>query len=308
MKTNVLLIALLCCFKLVHAQKYDTLKFSASSFQKGQIYSLPFTIFNPNKLARLYNSTNDSTLNELALFLNENDSLEISIECYSDNRGSEVMNELGSTRKADIIGRYLVEIGNVNPVRILKIGYGETRPIVLSDTIEKYRETDREKYRLLHLQNLRHHIRISRIIPKNTFKEIIDLADPDSLFTSHRSDGSTVFSQYISSACNSDGVVFHLVYQGLNRKLSTSWKSGFMDLESYKFLQLTDNEGHRIAIYKCPRNLNAEKLSELTIISSIEAEQQPPPYNEPYWIINLNGDNLHTMTSISRITREVEKN
>lgn len=68
-------------------------------------------------------------LDELAIFLNKNPRLYITVEGHTDNRGDEEDLLRLSEDRAAAIKDYLVYSKRIKPVRLSTIGYGSTRPV-----------------------------------------------------------------------------------------------------------------------------------------------------------------------------------
>jgi len=80
-------------------------------------------------------------LDKLIRLLNQNPSLQIAIEGYTDNVGSDSHNRELSEQRAKAVYNYLVS-KNIDENRLIYKGYGESKPIADNDT-EKGRATNR---------------------------------------------------------------------------------------------------------------------------------------------------------------------
>jgi outer membrane protein OmpA-like peptidoglycan-associated protein len=68
-------------------------------------------------------------MNQIATLLKNHGELKkVRIEGHTDSRAPHAHSLELSQRRADAVARYLVEAG-VDPVRLVAVGYGETRPI-----------------------------------------------------------------------------------------------------------------------------------------------------------------------------------
>ena len=100
--------------------------------------------YNSNELTeRMY-----GPLNECALIMLEDQSLELVIRAYTDNRGSSAYNKRLSEFRANIVKSYLVGQG-VSPKRIKAIGMGEEDPIEPNATKEGKRANRRVEVELV---------------------------------------------------------------------------------------------------------------------------------------------------------------
>lgn len=74
-------------------------------------------------------------LNEVALALRDNPSLNVRIEGHTDSQGSAAANQRLSQKRAESVRRYLVDQA-IAPARMEAIGYGEDRPLEDNRTAE----------------------------------------------------------------------------------------------------------------------------------------------------------------------------
>jgi peptidoglycan-associated lipoprotein len=72
------------------------------------------------------------TLNALVMVLNENPTLSIEIGSFTDYKGNVNFNDQLSQERADVVLKYLAEKG-IDRNRILAKGYGEARPIIVTE-------------------------------------------------------------------------------------------------------------------------------------------------------------------------------
>jgi outer membrane protein OmpA-like peptidoglycan-associated protein len=82
-------------------------------------------------------------LDKLVKIMNENPSLKIELGGYTDRRGPKEYNLVLSRKRAEIAKKYLLNHG-VLESRVLTKGYGETKPLIKGDAINKL-ITKREK-------------------------------------------------------------------------------------------------------------------------------------------------------------------
>ncbi|MCD7721211.1 MAG: OmpA family protein [Prevotellaceae bacterium] len=75
-------------------------------------------------------------LDSLIDLLNENPNVTIELSSHCDYRGSDEYNERLSQRRAESVVRYLIA-GGINPDRLTPVGYGESRPKVVTRKINE---------------------------------------------------------------------------------------------------------------------------------------------------------------------------
>ena len=75
----------------------------------------------------------DKALEEIVAMLKEHDNMEVTIEGHTDANGSEESNQILSENRANAVRDYLVSRG-IKRSRLSTVGYGEEKPIDLSDT------------------------------------------------------------------------------------------------------------------------------------------------------------------------------
>lgn len=91
--------------------------------------------------AKINSSYNDK-LSTFAQMLNENTSLNATIEAHTDSKGSASYNQKLSEKRAASAVKALENL-NINPSRLSSVGYGETQPISTNDTKEGRAENRR---------------------------------------------------------------------------------------------------------------------------------------------------------------------
>lgn len=74
-----------------------------------------------------------SVLNSVSLVLEEYEKTVVEVAGHTDNRGSETYNQSLSVRRAASVGQYLGTQG-LEHMRLITVGYGESRPIADNDT------------------------------------------------------------------------------------------------------------------------------------------------------------------------------
>jgi outer membrane protein OmpA-like peptidoglycan-associated protein len=74
------------------------------------------------------------TLYNVAQTLREYESTTVDVAGHADSTGTDEYNMALSQRRADSVARVLTSNG-VNPVRVVAVGFGESRPIASNDTV-----------------------------------------------------------------------------------------------------------------------------------------------------------------------------
>ena len=110
-----------------------------NNIEEGSAIVLENIFFEFNKTALLPASF--AELDNVVLFMVENDVKMIEISGHTDNEGSDTYNQKLSEGRAKSVVEYLVSKG-ISPERIMVVGYGETRPIE-SNLTEKGRAQNR---------------------------------------------------------------------------------------------------------------------------------------------------------------------
>jgi outer membrane protein OmpA-like peptidoglycan-associated protein len=75
--------------------------------------------------------TSTTSLDSLALLLKENPSITIELSSHCDYKGADSYNQRLSQRRAESVVNHLIEQG-VSPSRLIPVGYGESRPKVIT--------------------------------------------------------------------------------------------------------------------------------------------------------------------------------
>ncbi|MEN8131991.1 MAG: OmpA family protein [Pseudomonadota bacterium] len=74
-----------------------------------------------------------SVLNSVSLVIKEYEKTVVEVAGHTDNRGTETYNQSLSERRATSVGQYLRTQG-IEHLRLITVGYGESRPIADNDT------------------------------------------------------------------------------------------------------------------------------------------------------------------------------
>ena len=72
----------------------------------------------------------NSKLEEVARLLQIDPAQRVLLEGHSDTIGGDQHNQSLSERRAQAVRAWLVEKGNINPMRLDTVGYGSARPVV----------------------------------------------------------------------------------------------------------------------------------------------------------------------------------
>lgn len=113
--------------------------FALTPIEVGITVNLENVLFDRGTAEMLSGSS--ETLDEVALFLQENPGIEIEVAGHTDNRGRPDLNLILSQERAEAVKRYLVTQG-IEASRIQEKGYGGTQPIA-SNAIEEERRKNR---------------------------------------------------------------------------------------------------------------------------------------------------------------------
>ena len=87
--------------------------------------------------------TSESTesLDKLVVMMNENPNITIELSAHCDYRGNDAYNQRLSQRRAESVVRYLIQNG-VAEDRLTAVGYGESRPKVITKKLAETLQTD----------------------------------------------------------------------------------------------------------------------------------------------------------------------
>jgi len=88
-------------------------------------------------------------LNNLIRLLRENPTMKVEIAGHTDSKGSDEYNIRLSRARAKAVRDYLVEVGGINPKRLVVVGYGESRPIASNATDEGRQLNRRVEFKIL---------------------------------------------------------------------------------------------------------------------------------------------------------------
>lgn len=91
-------------------------------------------------------------LNNLALKLDKYKSIKIRINAHTDNRGTQIYNQVLSEKRAQSTRNYLTKIGGIDRDRISFKGYGESEPLIKCEgdcTEEQHQKNRRSQFELI---------------------------------------------------------------------------------------------------------------------------------------------------------------
>jgi outer membrane protein OmpA-like peptidoglycan-associated protein len=91
------------------------------------------------------NAVSVSTLKSVSLIALDCTGVLIEVQGHTDAAGTSAFNVNLTRRRAQYVVRYLVEKG-VPPQRLRAVGYGDTRPLVPSDTVANQRKNRRIQF------------------------------------------------------------------------------------------------------------------------------------------------------------------
>jgi outer membrane protein OmpA-like peptidoglycan-associated protein len=91
-----------------------------------------------------------SIIKEFSKFLNENPTIQISIQGHTDNQGDETKNVTLSQNRANAVKEYLIQLG-INQERLEAIGFGSSKPKVSNDSDENRRLNRRTDFLIIKL-------------------------------------------------------------------------------------------------------------------------------------------------------------
>ena len=89
-------------------------------------------------------------INEFSKFLNENPTIQISIQGHTDDQGEASKNVTLSQNRANAVKEYLISLG-INTERLEAIGYGSSKPKVPNDNEENRKMNRRTEFQILKL-------------------------------------------------------------------------------------------------------------------------------------------------------------
>lgn len=81
-------------------------------------------------------SENFPLLNKIIQAVNLFPASGVQVSGHTDNRGSDALNLKLSEERSEKVGRFLVEVGNIEGKRVSSKGYGKTRPLASNETDE----------------------------------------------------------------------------------------------------------------------------------------------------------------------------
>ena len=73
----------------------------------------------------------------------------IEISGHTDSTGSDNVNKSLSQARAEKVGKFLTDVGEIDSKRITAIGYGESRPLATNKTAEGRAENRRVEIKII---------------------------------------------------------------------------------------------------------------------------------------------------------------
>ncbi|MFH1050869.1 MAG: OmpA family protein [bacterium] len=86
-------------------------------------------------------------LDRIIKLLKENEYVSLDITGHTDDRGSNEYNQILSDERAKAVRIYIIENGNISPVRITAMGYGEDQPIADNNTASGRQKNRRTEFK-----------------------------------------------------------------------------------------------------------------------------------------------------------------
>jgi len=81
-------------------------------------------------------AVNFGLLNKIVHAIGEFPGSHVQVMGHTDATGDDELNRTLSRLRADKVARFLVDVGHVEPQRVMAEGYGEDRPVASNDTVE----------------------------------------------------------------------------------------------------------------------------------------------------------------------------
>ena len=136
---------LMYCVPLVYkfsTPKRKTFSFSDSSFEVGSIHRIKinYSYCHPP----LYVDENQPIYDSIADFLKRNPNVKIEVSSHTDQRGTDKYNLLLSERRAENIMKQVLKL-DIDSNQIISKGYGEEKPIIKLDEINKMTTSDEKE-------------------------------------------------------------------------------------------------------------------------------------------------------------------
>jgi len=85
----------------------------------------------------------ENDLHLIINFLTDYPEFQLKISGHTDSSGDAAANLKLSQRRADVIKKYLINYGQINPNRIQAVGYGSSKPIVSPEKTSEHKKLNR---------------------------------------------------------------------------------------------------------------------------------------------------------------------
>lgn len=157
-KLSCLIIIITHCFVGISQTDFDLSDTSFSIGQKYELNEISFYLHGNDRIPEECKAELDS----VAKFLLNHTYLTVEISTHTDSRGKDSSNIMISQSRAEWLRNYIIQHG-IDPNRIIAKGYGESEPIITEKEINKYRNTDKDRFNQLHERNRRSELKIIKI-------------------------------------------------------------------------------------------------------------------------------------------------
>jgi len=114
--------------KSVAVKSIQNVRFESIEFEEGSAQILP---------------TMENDLHLIINFLTDYPEFQLKISGHTDSSGDAAANLKLSQQRADVIKKYLINYGQINPNRIQAVGYGSSKPIVSPEKTSEHKKLNR---------------------------------------------------------------------------------------------------------------------------------------------------------------------
>ena len=134
--------------KPITSMVIENVNMSVQPLEVGMTYTIKNILFATNSF-ELTNRTK-SIIKEFSKFLNENPTVQISIQGHTDDQGDSNKNITLSQNRANAVKEYLISLG-INSDRLESVGFGSSKPKVVNDSDENRKINRRTEFQILKL-------------------------------------------------------------------------------------------------------------------------------------------------------------